>query len=242
MNIQGAAGATITIGAATQTAKISIANSTGGLAAVDLMNGVAGTAQTLNIASGTSSTAAQTVNILNGTTPGANTTLSIMNGAASAGTQTVNILASGATRAGVVNIATGAAAHTLTLGTTNSAAITVIAAGTGSIKLNSGQITKITTVNHAASAYAALGSDYFLAVDPTAGVVTITLPAAPTTGQTYVIYDATGQSAANTITIDGNGNNISSAGTSAASKTLTTAYASMTLYFNGTIWNGQKVT
>lgn len=80
------------------------------------MNGVAGTAQTLFIASGTSSTAAQTVNILNGTAPGASTTLNIMNGAASAGTQAFKLLSTGATRAGTVNIADGAAAHAVVIG------------------------------------------------------------------------------------------------------------------------------
>jgi hypothetical protein len=240
--IAGNAAATITIGLSTQTGKISIANSTAGLTAIDLMNGVAGTAQTLNIASGSTITGAQTVNLLNGATPAASTTLSIMNGAASAGTQTVNILASGATRAGVVNIGTGAAAHAVTLGTTNTTAATVIAAGSGSVKLNSGQIVKVTSKAHGDSSYAVLGSDYFLSVDCSGGIFTATLPAVPVTGQTYVIYDATGNAAGNTITIDGNGNNISAGGTSAGTKTLTTAYASMTLYFNGTIWNGQKVT
>lgn len=90
-NLQGAVGQTITIGATAQTGKISIADSTAAMTAVDLMNGVAAGAQTLNIASGTSSTAAQTVNLLSGTTPGAITTLNVMGGVNSAGNQVVAV-------------------------------------------------------------------------------------------------------------------------------------------------------
>jgi hypothetical protein len=102
---------TITLGGATGTGLITIGKATNA------------TGQTISIASGTSNTGANLVNILNGTTPGADTTLNIMNGAASAGTQTVNILATGATRAGAVNIATGAAAHAVKLGSTTGTTI-----------------------------------------------------------------------------------------------------------------------
>lgn len=92
------------------------------------------------------------------------------------------------------------------------------------------------------SPYALLGTDYFVSVDTGAGVMTITLPAAPSTGRTIIVYDAGGAAAGNNITIDGNGKNIAAAGTTAATKTITTAYASMTLTYNGTLWLGQKVT
>jgi hypothetical protein len=87
-----------------------------------------------------------------------------------------------------------------------------------------------------------LGSDYFITTDTTAGVLTLTLPAAPATGRTIIVYDGVGQAAANTITIDGNGKSIAMSGTSAGTKTLTTAYASATLTYNGTLWCAQKVT
>jgi hypothetical protein len=74
------------------------------------------TGQTVAINNGASNAGANIVNILNGATPGASTTLNIMNGAGTAGTQTFNLLASGATRAGAVNIATGVATHAVTIG------------------------------------------------------------------------------------------------------------------------------
>lgn len=92
-----------------------------------------------------------------------------------------------------------------------------------------------------ASPYAALGTDYVIAVDTGAGVMTITLPAAPETGRSYVVYDAGGAAAGSNITIDGNGNNIAAAGTVGGTKALNTAYESMTLYFDGTLWLGQNI-
>jgi hypothetical protein len=74
---------------------------------------------------------------LNGATPGANNTLNIMNGAGTAGTQTVNILASGATRAGAINLGTGVAAHVITIGqvtsslVVNAPQVNTLASGTG---------------------------------------------------------------------------------------------------------------
>ena len=76
------------------------------------------------------------VNILNGATPGADTTLNVMCGAGTAGTQTLNVLATGATRAGAINLGTGAAAHLVTIGSTNGAAATTIQGGTGGIVLS----------------------------------------------------------------------------------------------------------
>lgn len=100
--LDGAVTSTYTIGTALGTGPINIGLSTAG--------------QTVAINNAASNTVANVVNILNGATPGANNTLNIMNGAGAAGTQTVNILASGATRAGAVNIATGVAAHAVTIG------------------------------------------------------------------------------------------------------------------------------
>jgi hypothetical protein len=59
------------------------------------------------------------------------------------------------------------------------------------------------------------GVDYFLCVDPTPGIITVTLNNAPAVGQTYLIKDCTGQSGVHAITvvpaagnIDGNANAI----------------------------------
>jgi len=107
--VNGAVTSTYTIGTALGTGLISIGLSTAG--------------QTVAINNAASNTVANVVNILNGATPGANNTLNIMNGAGTAGTQTVNILASGATRAGAINLGTGIAAHVITIGQVTSSLV-----------------------------------------------------------------------------------------------------------------------
>lgn len=115
-------------------------------------------------------------------------------------------------------------------------------AGTSGVTIGTGMVHAVTSVASAATPYAVLGTDYVITTDTTGGVLTLTLPAAPTTGRTLVIYDGVGQAAiGGAITIDGNGNNIAAGGTSAATKAINTAYESYTLYFNGTIWCGQNV-
>ena len=91
----------------------------------------------------------------------------------------------------------------------------------------------VTSVNHAASPYAALSTDYIIATDSTAGVITVTLPATPSTGITYQIKDTTGQAATNNVTINGNGTNIDNASTFV----MSVAYGSITLVFTGTVWS-----
>ena len=76
--------------------------------------------------------------------------------------------------------------------------------------------------------------DYYLLCD-TAAAVTVTLPAAPTTGQQYIVADSAGTAATHNITVDGNGNNINGA----ATLTMSTNYEVITLTFNGTFWNYQ---
>ena len=92
-----------------------------------------------------------------------------------------------------------------------------------------------------ASPYALLGTDYFVSVDTSAGVMTITLPASPATGRAVTIYDAGAAAAISNITIDGNGKNIAAGGTSAATKLINTAYESYNLVYNGTLWLGQNI-
>lgn len=141
-------------------------------------------------------------------------------------------LSAGESVSDAMNFTAGGAASGITL-----------TAGTNGITLSSGIKNKITSVASAATPYTVLGTDSVISTDTTGGVLTLTLPASPVTGRTIVVYDGTGQAAAGgNITIDGNGKNIAAAGTSAATKALTTAYSSMTLYYNGTLWMAQKVT
>ena len=114
---------TLTIGSATSTGAFTFGASTAG--------------QTVNINDAASNTVANIVNILSGATPGADTTLNVMCGAGSAGTQTVNMLATGATRAGAVNIGTGNAGHTIAIGGSNTSNTTTITAGVSVLTLSS---------------------------------------------------------------------------------------------------------
>lgn len=58
-----------------------------------------------------------------------------------------------------------------------------------------------TNVNHAASPYTVLSTDYYLSVDTSAGVVTLLFPNAPTTNRLFVVKDRTGTSATSNISI-----------------------------------------
>lgn len=130
----------IAIGNALTTGTIAVGGSTG-TGTITIGQATNATGQTLSIQSAASNTGANIVNILNGPTPGADTTLNIMDGAGTAGTQTVNILATGATRAGAINLGTGAAAHILTIGSLTGAAQLILQSGTAGISLATGATT-----------------------------------------------------------------------------------------------------
>lgn len=116
-----------------------------------------------------------------------------------------------------------------------------LTAGTSGITFSSGQKMKVTSVAAAASPYTLLGTDYFITTDTTAGALTITLPASPATGRTIEVYDGVGQAAVNAVTVDGNSKQIAAGGSAAGTKTLTTAYQSMVLTYNGTLWLARRV-
>ncbi len=143
----------------------------------------------------------------------------------------INIIATESDSAAIVINASGAAGGVS------------IDAGTNGITFGTGIKNSVTAVVTGvdASPYALLGTDYFVSVDTGAGVMTITLPAAPATGRTVTIYDGGGAAAGSNITIDGNGKNISAAGTAAATKVINTAYESYNLVYNGTLWLGQNI-
>jgi len=135
---------TISIGGTAQTGNIVLGNSTAaqsviigaaagaGSSNVSIAAGVPG--NTVLINNGTN-TGANVTNINNGPA-GANSTVNILSGTATAGTQTFNVLATGATRAGVVNIGTGAAAHVVSIGSNTGAASTLINGGTGGVEVS----------------------------------------------------------------------------------------------------------
>lgn len=164
----------------------------------------------------------------------------------------IDILASGAAAGEDIDIvATGSSvnisatenvADAIVINASGAASGMSLDCGTASLTIGTGMKHAVTSVATAASPYAVLGTDYFITTDSTGGALTITLPAVPGTGRKVVVYDGAGQAAAGgNITIDGNGNNIAAAGTSAATKLINTAYESYILTFNGTLWCGQNI-
>jgi len=217
------ASADIVLGLPTMTGPIIVGQSTAGQR-IDIGNAVNTGSQTINIASG------------NGA---ANSIVNVLNGVMTAGAPTFSLMASGG-RAGFVNIANGAVANTVIIGSTNTTAGTTIQSGTSGLSLKGAIYISVTNVS--TTPYVLLGTDQYLAVDTTGSAITVTLPAVPAAiGRYLIICDAKGNAGANAITVNGNGINISVSGVSAATATIAANYASLNLFFNGTIWNGQYV-
>ena len=95
----------------------------GGTAAktINIGNGIVG--NTISVGNGANSSA-QIINVAAGASA-ANSTVNILSGNGSAGTQTANILTG--TRAGAVNIGSGAAAHQIVIGNSNAGNLTTLA-------------------------------------------------------------------------------------------------------------------
>jgi hypothetical protein len=64
-----------------------------------------------------------------------------------------------------------------------------------------GNAINYTNVNHAASPYTVLATDYYISVDCSAGTVQLNFPNAPTFKQEWIIKDRTGNAATNNITL-----------------------------------------
>jgi len=82
------------------------------------------------------------------------------------------------------------------------------------------------------SNYIALTTDYIISVGTLASSITITLPASPATGKSYIIKDANGSASAYNIIINGNGKLIDTIST----YTISTNYSAVNLVYNGTKW------
>jgi len=81
--------------------------------------------------------------------------------------------------------------------------------------------------------YTILDTDERIYIDSSGGTFTITLPASPDTDKEYEVIDSTGNCNANTVTVDGNGNDIIGGST----YLINTNYEGLRLIFNGTNWN-----
>lgn len=100
--------------------------------------------------------------------------------------------------------------------------------GNTQVTIDAGQVVRIST----GGTTTLDSTDYIYVVNAVPS--TITLPAAPTTGQVHFIKDGTGNATgANPITIAGNGNNIDGN----ASVQIRQRYGSFTVVYNGTEWN-----
>lgn len=116
-----------------------------------------------------------------------------------------------------------------------------VIAGTNGISLQSGLIKQVVNKVAGDSPYALLGTDYCVACDTSAGVISVTLPASPATGRMVLVVDEGGSAGANNITVNGNGKNIAGAGTLAATDIIDSNYGTMLLIYNGTFWNALDV-
>lgn len=83
-------------------------------------------------------------------------------------------------------------------------------------------------ITFADSPYSALVTDYFISVDTSGGAISIILPTAPTTNQTFLIKDRTGNANTNNITVTSVGNTMDTT----ASYIIEGNYESSSFLFN----------
>lgn len=79
--------------------------------------------------------------------------------------------------------------------------------------------------------YDALTTDYYISCDPSVGVITINLPAAPAIYHMYVVKDRTGAASVNNITVQSSGGVLID---TYADYVLEGNFGAITLLFNGT--------
>ena len=169
--------------------------------------------------------------------PGTNTTTAQLTGLTNhsllvgAGTATITNL--GVATNGQIPIgSTGAdpVLATITAGAnitvTNGAGTITIAADTQALVLN------YTAVVHAQSPYTVLTTDDYISADVTAGVISILLPNAPTTGRVWVVKDKIGNSLVNNITVTTVGGAVNIDGS--PTYVINDDYKAISLIFNGT--------
>lgn len=165
-------------------------------------------------------------------TPAANV-LDILGNHVAAGI--VPVSTSAATNVVTVNVqATQAIASTnvnnIGLAAFNSAQFTVDA--NGFVSITNFTPFAYTQINHASSPYTVLTTDYYISADPTAGVITILLPNAPTLYREFVIKDRTGTASANNISVSTVGGSVTIDGQT--TYTLVSNFAAIQLLYNGT--------
>jgi len=113
---------------------------------------------------------------------------------------------------------------------TNNFALTPASGETTGLKWVPGPY--LTRVNKSASYSVDASTDYLIAYTSTAAAYTVTLPAAPATGQVFIIKDESGAASINNIAITVSGGAITIDGST--TQYLNSNYGSVAVYFNGT--------
>jgi trimeric autotransporter adhesin len=157
---------------------------------------------------------------------------SVNNAVLTTGTAGIPVLTSLASNGQlIIGSGSGApAAATLTAGTgitiTNAANSITIASTGSSLVLN------YTNVNHAASPYTVLTTDYYLSIDSSGGVVSLLFPNAPTFKQTWIVKDRTGSASTNNISVTTVGGSVTIDGQTTYK--ITSNFGAIQLLANGT--------
>lgn len=86
-----------------------------------------------------------------------------------------------------------------------------------------------------AASYTLTSSDYIIGVTDTSAARVMSLPAAPSTGQVFVIKDQSGAASNGNLSVDVTGGVVTIDG--ATSYVISSNYGSITVYFNGTNYN-----
>jgi hypothetical protein len=145
----------------------------------------------------------------------------------------LNVIAGNATgtttTGGDLNLSSGS-------GTTTNGNLNLQAGGSTTARVHTNKISFLKgwrrNITAISTTYQVLVTDDYIAAT-TSSAYTVTMPAAPTTGDAYTIKDASGGAGTNTLTISGNGVNIDGS----ASIVLNQAYAAVTLTYTGSQWS-----
>lgn len=160
-----------------------------------------------------------------------------------AGTSAINNVAVGATNTVLLaqtaadpiwGTVPNAALTNSTITVTGSNGITIggspVALG-GTLTIAGGGGFSVTAINNASSPYTVLAADEFISANVTAGVISVLLPNAPTTGRAITIKDKVGLAATSNISVTTVGGVVTIDG--ATTFAMNTAYQSITVVFDG---------
>ena len=109
--------------------------------------------------------------------------------------------------------------------------------GSGSITISASGVAApfaVKSLDDTDSPYDVLSTDYYLSCNTNAGILTVRLPNAPTTGTVYIVKDSTGTADTNNITVTTVGGAVNIDGST--NFVMNTEYESANFLFNGTTW------